>query len=209
MNDTILGNDTKIKEFIDRLSSKSPVPGGGGASALVGAVGIALCSMVANLTLGKKKYAEFEEDIQQILSRTEDSIPKLLELIQKDAEVFEPLSAAYGIPKDDPKRGEKLEQALILACSVPMDILREVSALLDVLEQLSYKGSKLALSDVGVAASACRTAIEGAVMNVFINTKLMKNREYANKVNQEAEAMLSKGTEICSKIYLKVTEELR
>lgn len=198
-----------ISNFMNELSSKSPVPGGGGASALIGAVGVSLCSMVANLTSGKKKYAEYQADIDAILGRTEASIDRLLKLIQKDAEVFEPLSEAYGIPKDDPKRDEVLEKALVTACSVPMELLQEVYDVIDMIEQLSVKGSKLALSDVGVAASACRGAMEGAVMNVYINTKLMKDREMAEALNNKAISLLNDGTGRCSHIYQKISEELR
>lgn len=199
----------QIKEFIDQLSSKSPVPGGGGASSLIGAIGVSLCSMVANLTSGKKKYAEYQNDIDKIIVKAQKSIDHLLILIEKDAEVFEPLSAAYGIPKEDPDRNEVLENALVNACSVPMEILHEVYGILDIVEELSVKGSKLALSDVGVAASALRSSLEGAVMNVYINTKLMKNTEYATKINKEADSILKDGIEKCDKIYKQIVNELR
>lgn len=201
--------NAQMDDFIKQLSSKSPVPGGGGASALIGAVGVSLCSMVANLTVGKKKYAEYQEDLEVILSRTQKSAGKLLGLIQKDAEVFEPLSAAYGIPKEEPNRDEILENALMAACSVPMEILQEVANALDIIEQLSVKGTKLAISDIGVSASACRCAMESAIMNVYINTKLMKNREYALKMNEDAENILLKGTNICNQIYQQITNGLR
>jgi len=198
-----------LSEFITDLSSKKPVPGGGGASALIGAIGVALCSMAANLTSGKKKYAEYQSDIDGIISRTSKSISSLLSLIEKDAEVFGPLSAAYGIPKDDPDRDEILEKALVTACSVPMEILKEVASVIDVIEQLVIKGSKLALSDVGVAASACRAAVEGAAMNVFINTKLMKNRDRAIQLNKKAEDVLYESAGRCNAIYRRVLDELR
>lgn len=198
-----------IQEFIGQLSSVSPVPGGGGASALIGAVGVSLCSMVANLTSGKKKYAEYQEDIEHILVHAELVTNRLLSLIQKDAEVFEPLSAAYGIPKDAPGRDELLESALNVACSVPMEILKEISGAIDLVEELSVKGSKLAVSDVGVAACACRSAMEGAAMNVYINTKLMKNKETAAEINAQADALLNNGTQRCNKIYRSIAEELR
>lgn len=198
-----------MNDFIKELSSKSPVPGGGGASALIGAVGVALCSMVANLTSGKKKYLEYQKDIDSILSRTSASIKTLLELIKKDAEVFEPLSQAYSIPKDNPGREEILEKALITACSVPIKILAEISQVIDIIEELSIKGSKLAVSDVGVAAAACRSAMEGAIMNVYINTKLMKNREVALKTNAEAEMLLNDGVSRCNTVYRQIATELR
>ena len=202
-------HENTIKDFINALSSKAPVPGGGGASALIGAVGVALCSMVANLTSGKKKYAEHQSDIDNILSRTSKSMLTLLDLIEKDAEVFEPLSAAYGISKNDPNRDEILETALVTACSVPMEILKEMSSIIDVIEQLVVKGSKLAVSDVGVSASACRAAIEGAIMNIYINTKLMKTRDYAIQLNNEADAIFQNSVNRCNAIYEQVADELR
>lgn len=199
----------QINEFIDQLSSKSPTPGGGGASALVGAIGVSLCSMVGNLTSGKKKYMEYQKDIEIILLRTGKSIERLLNLMQKDEEAFKPLSVAYGIPKDSPDRDEILEQALVDAASVPLDILREISDVIDIVELLAVEGSRLAVSDIGVAASALRCAMEGAAMNVYINTKLMKNREYADTINNEAAKILSDGIRRCDKIYQQITDELR
>jgi len=201
--------DFTLNDFIKELSSKAPVPGGGGASALIGAVGVSLCSMVANLTSGKKKYLEYQEDIDNILSRTSASIKTLMELIEKDAEVFEPLSQAYSISKDNPDREEILEKALITACSVPIKLLEEISQVIDIMEELSIKGSRLAVSDVGVAAAACRSAMEGAIMNVYINTKLMKNREVALKTNAEAEMLLNDGVSRCNTVYRQIANELR
>lgn len=209
MQNTITESQTDLQYFIEKLSSASPVPGGGGASALIGAIGVSLCSMVANLTSGKEKYAPYQEDIEKILIRTADSIRNLLDYIQRDADVFEPLSAAYHIPKDQPDRDIILENALISACSVPMKILKEVYAVSDIMLQLYSKGSRLALSDVGVAASACRCAMEGAVMNIYINTKLMKNRTFASETNLEAETLLKNGTLLCDELYHKISYELR
>jgi len=198
-----------LNEFVKELASKSPVPGGGGASALVGALGAALCSMVAELTSGKKKYAEYQAEIEDIILRAGDSVNWLLALIKKDAEAFEPLAKAYGIPKDDQNRTQILEKALAEACSVPMMILKEVSGIIDIVDALSKKGSKLVLSDVGVAASACRCAMEGAAMNVYINTKLMQNADYAKNTNAEAETLLKDGVLKCDAIYKRVADELR
>jgi len=198
-----------LNEFVKELASKSPVPGGGGASALVGAIGVALCSMVAELTSGKKKYAEYQNEIDDIIIRAGDSVDWLLALIEKDAEAFEPLAKAYAIPKDDPTREQILEQALVEACSVPIMILKEVAGIVDIVDALSKKGSRLVLSDVGAAASACRCAMESAAMNVYINTKLMRNTEYAKKTNDETETLLKDGVFLCDAIYRRVADELR
>ncbi|SHJ96893.1 Formimidoyltetrahydrofolate cyclodeaminase [Anaerocolumna jejuensis DSM 15929] len=198
-----------INGFLDELSSQAPTPGGGGASALIGAVSAALCSMVANLTSGKKKYAEYQDDIDKVIEKTKISIGKLLHLIEKDGQVFAPLAEAYRIPKDQPDRDKILEEALIGACSVPLDIIREVSGIVGIIEELQSKGSRMALSDVGVAASACRSALEGAAMNVYINTKLMKDREYAAKINAETTSLLEQSCSRCEKVYLEILNELR
>ena len=198
-----------LNEFIEELASASPVPGGGGASALIGAVGAALCAMAANLTSGKKKYEIYQQDINAIILRASASVSDLLELIEKDAECFEPLSRAYGIPKDDPRRDEILENALVAACGVPMEILKKTADIADLAEQLAEKSSRLVLSDVGVAASACRCSMESAAMNIYINTKLMKNKDYAKQTNAEAEALLKNGVLKCDAIYRRIADELK
>ena len=200
-------------EFVKMLSSKAPVPGGGGASALVGALGVALGSMVGNLTLGKKKYEAVEDDIKRILDKASDLQQSLLQLVEKDAEVFEPLSKAYGLPKNTEEekknREEVMENALKLACSVPMEIMEKCMEAIGLHEELAEKGTKIAISDVGVGVLFCRSALEGASLNVFINTKLMKNREYAESLNKKAEKMLSDGIDRANAIYAAVSRQLR
>ncbi len=188
-------------EFIEKLSTKEPTPGGGGASAMIGAVASALCQMVANLTSGKKKYAQYQEDIERIIKNVEFEKKVFLELIDKDAEGFYPLSKAYSIPKDEPGRTETLEQALKIAAQTPLEILKECDKLADVLDELAVKGSVLVLSDVGVAAAACRAAADGAAMSVYANTGLMKNREYAEELNGKAMAYQGKCREVCDRVY--------
>ncbi len=198
-----------LNGFMEKLASKDPVPGGGGASALIGAVGVALCSMVANLTSGKKKYAEYQADIERILERTCGTMADLMDLIAKDAEVFGPLAAAYGIPAGEPGREVTLEAALVTACSVPLEILRQVSGAVGIIEELSVKGSRLAVSDVAVAASACRCAMESAAMNVYINTKLMKDRDYAERTNARTAGILRDACARCDRVYAEIGESLR
>lgn len=179
----------KCTEFVEVLASKAPVPGGGGASALVGAIGTALCNMVGSLTVGKKKYAAVEAEISGLMEKATELQNALLELIEKDAEVFEPLSRAYGLPKEtEEERAEKarvMEGCLRDACSVPMDIMRRCCEVIDLIGVFAEKGSVLAVSDAGVAAACCKGALKGASLNVYINTKSMKNREYAEELNKE------------------------
>ena len=172
-------------EFVEVLGSKAPVPGGGGASALVGAVGTALGNMVGALTVGKKKYADVEEEMKELMAKATTLQDELLHLIERDAEVFEPLSKAYGMPRETEE--EKAEKARVMeivlkdACSVPMEIMEKCCEAIDLIVEFAAKGSALAISDAGVGAAFCKAALEGASLNVYINTKSMKNREYAEE----------------------------
>ncbi len=200
-------------EFVAVLATKAPVPGGGGASALVGALGTALGNMVGSLTVGKKKYAEVEEEIKDLQAKSDLLQKELLFLIERDAEVFEPLSKAYGLPKTtEEEKAEKariMEAALKEACSVPMEIMEKCCEAIDVIEVFAKKGSVIAISDAGVGAAFLKAALEGASLNVFINTKSMADREYAQALNEKADNMLSIYCEKAAGIFETVKNRLR
>lgn len=204
--------EQKIYEYLEVLSSKAPVPGGGGASALAGALGAALGQMVGNLTTGKKRYADVEEEIQEYLAELAILQKDILSLADEDAAVFAPLAAAYGMPTEtaaaQAEKDRVMEANLLSASVVPMQIMKKAMAVIDVLEELEQKGSRMALSDVGVAVQFARTAMTGAVMNVYINTKSMKNREKAEELNESANEMLKEGTERADVVYDKVLTAL-
>lgn len=193
-----------MNKFLEELSTAAPVPGGGGASALIGAIGCALCSMVANLTTGKKKYAQYQERIDELLPFLGKMREELMADIKMDADAFYPLSQAYSIPKDAPDRDKIMEEALLTASNAPMKIVEDVSKLVPVLEELEVTGSRLAISDVAVAAAACSAALKGAVMNIYINTKSMKNRETAEIMNQKAKDLVADGVARCDVVYEKI-----
>ena len=178
-------------EFVEVLASKAPVPGGGGASALVGAVGTALGNMVGSLTVGKKKYADVEDEMYELKAKCDQLQKDFLRLIERDAEVFEPLSKAYGMPKETEE--EKAEKARVMeivlkdACSVPMEIMEKCCEAIELIVEFGAKGSKLAISDAGVGAAFCKAALQGASLNVYINTKSMADREYAEELNRKAD----------------------
>lgn len=202
------GKDTTTGDFLKALASGEPTPGGGGASALCGALGAALASMVGNLTTGKKKYAQYEQDIRGILDRAEDLRERLISCVDEDAACFEPLSRAYGIPKDDPFRDDIMEKALNTACSAPMNILRLAAEAVELHGELLEKGSRIMLSDVGVGALCCQTALKGAALNVLTNTRLMKNRQRAEELNGEVNALLEKYAPMADKIYEEVFKSM-
>lgn len=197
------------RSFTEVLASSDPVPGGGGASALVGAIGSALASMVGNLTTGKKKYAEYETDIQRILKKADELRNTLLPQIDEDAKCFEPLSKAYGLPKDDPSRDEVMENALRLACTAPLAIMKTAAEAIELHAELSVKGSTLMLSDVGVGVLCCKTALMGASLSIFINVRLMKDHEYAQALKEETDALLLKYCELAERTYADVFEKLK
>ncbi len=200
--------EMKIGSFAEALSSKAPIPGGGGASALAGALGSALGSMVGNLTVGKKKYAAVEEEIQGLLKELEGLRERFLRLADRDEEVFEPLSKAYGLPKNTPEeQAEKdriMEERLLDATMVPLEVMEQSLRVMDILKILAEKGSVMAVSDVGVGVQFARTALLGGVMNVYINTKAMKNRRTAAELNRRAGELTSRGTKLADEIYGQV-----
>lgn len=202
-----------IQEFLDVLSSKEPVPGGGGASALAGALGNALGQMVANLTIGKKKYAQVEDEIKELAERMKGIQGQFTALADQDAKVFAPLAKCYSLPsgteEEKAYKAEVMEARLLDASLVPMEIMEKASEMLEIMDILADKGSRMAVSDVGVGVQFIRTALLGAVMNVYINTKSMKNREKAEEMNEKAERLIKEGTEATDRIYQKVLEQLR
>ncbi len=189
------------RKFVEVLASNAPAPGGGGAAALVGAVGTALGNMVGSLTVGKKKYAAVEEEIIALKAKCDQLQKDLLDLVKKDADGFEPLAKAYGIPKDDPNRDEILEKATIEACAVPMEIMEKCCEALDCIQIFAEKGSRLAVSDAGCGAVCCKAALQSASLNVFINTKSMKTRDLAEEMNRKANEMLTKYCALADEIF--------
>ena len=201
-----------IGTFLEQLSSKAPVPGGGGASALVGALAASLGGMVAALTVGKPKYAACEEEMQAALAKAERVKNRFLALMDEDAEAFAPLAAAYRLPKDTEQerqtRASVMEAALRSAVEPPLKIMETCGEAFQFIALCAEKGSAVAVSDAGVAASLCRAALEGASLNVFINTQPMQEREYAERLNFRARHMLAEYGAEADELYKKVAARL-
>lgn len=183
--------DRSCEGFAAVLAAKEPVPGGGGAAAYVGALGVALCSMVGNYTSGKKTYAAVEDDVQRMLADAQDVRERLLQLVEDDAAAFYPLSQAYAIPRDDPARADTLEAATKQACAAPVEMMRQICRAIELLEEMGEKGSKMLQSDVGCGALLCRAALEASSINVFVNTKTLRDRTFAEQTEAECDAMLA------------------
>lgn len=200
-------------EFVEVLASKAPVPGGGGASALVGAIGTALGNMVGSLTVGKKKYAEVEEEMWELKGKCDQLQKDFLRLIERDAEVFEPLSKAYGMPRETEE--EKAEKARVMAivlkdaCSVPMEIMEKCCEAIDIIAEFAAKGSTLAISDAGVGVAFAKAALKGASLNVYINTKSMADKELAEQLNEKCDKMLEEYIVKADQIFDSVLGRLK
>lgn len=192
------------RTFVEVLASNAPAPGGGGAAALVGAIGTALGNMVGSLTVGKKKYADVEAEIIALKGKCDDLQKQLLDQVEADEVNFLPLAKAYGIPKDDPNRDKVMEEATIIACSTPMKIMELCCEAMDCIAVFAAKGSRLAVSDAGCGAVCCKAALQAASLNVFINTKSLKNREVAEEMNRKANLMLNKYCQMADEIFNEV-----
>jgi len=194
------------RNFVDALASSSPAPGGGGAAALVGAVGTALGNMVASLTVGKKKYAEAEAEMIALKAKCDALQAELLNQVEADEVNFLPLAKAYAIPKDNPTRDSVMEEATVLACKTPLKIMALCCEAIDCMRTFAEKGSRLAVSDAGCGAILCKAAMQAASLNVFTNTKTMKNRSVADELNAKALAMLDTYCPIADQIFNSVKE---
>ena len=192
------------REFVKVLASDAPAPGGGGAAALVGAIGTALGNMVGSLTVGKKKYADVQDEIIALKAKCDDLQKQLLDQVEADEINFLPLAKAYGIPKDDPTRDQVMEEATIIACSTPMHIMELCCEAIDAIAVFAAKGSRLAVSDAGCGAICCKAALQSASLNVFINTKSLKNRAVAEEMNAKANGMLDKYCALADQIFAEV-----
>ena len=200
--------DLSLSAFTEVLASKAAVPGGGGASALAGSLAAALGEMVVNLTSGKKKFAQYEDQLSEIINELERLRTTLLDNINDDAEAFQPLAEAYALPKDDENRDQFMEKCLKLAAASPMEILRNCCKVVDLLEELKPISSKLAISDVATGASIAQGAIKGAAINVKVNTKLMKDIDYSSKMNEEVDNLCNVYIDKAEQIYQEIYREM-
>jgi formiminotetrahydrofolate cyclodeaminase len=206
-------SDKSCSEFVEVLASKAPVPGGGGASAMVGALATALGNMVGSLTVGKKKYAAVEEEMWALKDRCDRLQKDFLHLVERDAEVFEPLARAYSMPKNTEE--EKAEKARVMeivlrdACSVPMEIMEKCCEAIDIIAVFAEKGSVIAISDAGVGAAFAKAALKGASLNVYINTKSMADRALAAELNAKCDRMLEEYSGKADAIFDNVLGRLK
>lgn len=200
------------KDFVDVLASKAPVPGGGGAAALGGSIGMALSNMVGNLTVGKKKYADVEDEVKSLIAKGEKVIADLNLLVDKDAEEFEPLSKAYGLPKDTPEqakfKAETLEKCSKNACGVPLEIMRKAFEGIKIHQRMGDIGTLIAISDVGCGVAFLKAALISAQLNVIINLNTIKDQTFVDTVTEEMNRLLNEGSTIADETLTRVLDKL-
>ena len=196
------------RDFAALLASDCPAPGGGGAAALTAALGAALGSMVGALTLGKKSYAPVEDEIKAAMTELETLRLRLLNMVQADAEGFEPLAAAYKLPKDAPARDAVLESATLRACQAPMEMMELCCRAMEQVAVMAEKGSRLAVSDAGCGAALLKAGLDAAALNVYINTKSLQDRAEADRLNTACRQMQQRYGALAEQIYGDVSAAL-
>ncbi len=200
-------------DFLDALASKAPTPGGGGAAAYAGALAAALTSMVGELTVGKKRYAEVEGQVRSELRELDVTRGRLVALIDADAAAFAPLAAAYGMPRETPEeqaaKDAALQAALVDACEVPLEIMRQCVLVAESCDFMARHGSVMAVSDAGAAAVLAKAALQAASLNVAINVGSMADAERAARYADEADMLLDAGCAQADAVFAYVMERLR
>lgn len=198
-------NDKTVRVFLDELASKASTPGGGSAAAIMGAMGAALISMVANLTVGKKNYEAVEGEIRSLLEKSEDLRARLMEMVKADVAVFNKVMGAYGLPRDTEEqkaaRTDAIQAALKEATDVPLACAKLCAEVIQLSLPIAEKGNKGVISDAGVAVLAGYAALRSAALNVYINIGAIKDEAFARDRGQQLENILSGMDELTEKVY--------
>jgi formiminotetrahydrofolate cyclodeaminase len=197
--------DTAIEPFLDQLASSAATPGGGSAAAIIGAMGAALVGMVCNLTIGKKKYADVEGEMKDVLAKTEALRMQLTGMIQDDVKAFDAVMGAYGMPKetdaDKAARDKAIQAALKLATDVPLACARAAREVIDLAAIASDKGNLNVISDAGVGVLAGYAALRSAALNVFTNARMITDKTFAEAKLRELNELLAGAEGTTEKAY--------
>lgn len=204
--------DKSIQTFLDELASKASTPGGGSAAAIIGAMGAALISMVANFTVGKKGYEDVDAEARNILGKSEELRNQLTGMIKADVDVFNRVMASYGMPKDTDEqktaRSAEIQAALKEATDVPLACARAAAEVIKLSEPIAVKGNKNVISDAGVAVLAGQAALRSAALNVYINIGGIKDENFVNDRQKQLEDILDGMDELTEKVYALVKSKL-
>ncbi|MCK5112283.1 MAG: glutamate formimidoyltransferase, partial [Thermoplasmatales archaeon] len=179
----------KINNFLNELASSSPAPGGGSVAALSGALGTALSSMVCNLTIGKEKYEDVQDEIKNTLEKSERIRKQLTELIDKDTEAFNDVMKAFKMPKETEEQKEKRKQAIQkgykTAAKVPLETAKACEKILDIAMVVAEKGNKNSITDAAVSALMAQAGVKSAILNIKINLGSIKDDEFVERISFE------------------------
>ncbi len=204
--------EMKVKDFNELLASNAPAPGGGSASALAGAMGAGLCSMVAALTIGREKYAADEELAKELNEKARKLSAILTECIDKDTMSFEGVSAVFSMPKstDEEKAARKkaMQKALKEATLVPFSVMEHCLEALELANRAVGHTNTNAASDLGVCALNLKSAVQGAWLNVLINIGGIKDEEFVQEYSSRGKKLVEKASQIADDIYGKILESL-
>jgi len=209
---TSMIKQSSIEGFLDELASRSPTPGGGSAAAMMGAIGAALLSMVCNLTIGKAKYRDVEEELSVVLGRTEQLRTQLTEMIEEDVESFGAVMRAYAMPRQTPEqsvlRSQAIQNALKAATQVPLRCCRVCREIIDLSAVVAQKGNSQVVSDAGVAVLVAHAALRSGALNVMINIKAMTDRPFVAKQLTELDELLSQASVATEACYQSVRKSI-
>ena len=198
--------------FAGLLASDAPAPGGGSAAALEGALGAALTAMVCSLTIGKKKYAEFEALAQSAQAKALDLKTRFVDVMDRDTEAFNVVSAAFGMPKateeEKAARSAAIQKGLEGCTKTPFEMMELAVETLELTASVLGKSNDSAASDLGVSALSLRAAIQGAWLNVLINIGSLKNKELAEDYRAKGEALLARALPLADQIYETVVKAM-
>jgi len=201
------------REFVEKVASEAPAPGGGSVSALAGALAAALCAMVARLTLGKEKYRDTWQEMEQVRDSADALMRRLLELVDEDTAAYNQVLNAFKLPRDNEAqksaRQAAIQSATKKATAVPMETLRSVTELLSMAEATVEKGNPNCLSDAGVAAHLIRAAASGAAYNVRINLSALDDQGLSTEIKLETAELLSRVMSAVAKLQETLNKRLR
>ena len=204
--------DKPVSQFLDELASNSPAPGGGSVAALAGAAGAALASMVCNLTIGKKKYADVQDEMKAVVEQTELLRKELAQLIDKDTEAFNAVMAAFGLPKGTERematRSEAIQEATKAATLVPLSVMRTCEKALLHTRTVAQKGNKNSASDAGVAALMLQAGCAGAALNVRINLGGLNDATFAQQITQQTDETIRNVEKTAREVLVEVEKLL-
>ncbi len=204
--------DSAIEPFLDALASQSATPGGGSAAAIIGAMGAALVSMVCNLTIGKKKYADVEDEMTNVLNEAERLRRTLTDMIQDDVQAFDAVMGAYRMAKETDAekaaRSEAIQVALKQATVVPLACCKVAREVIDLAGVAAEKGNLNVISDAGVGVLAAYAALRSAALNVYINAKMIADKGFAEASLKELEGLLAGAEDATEKAYRVVKGKL-